>query len=59
MAALGLFRTPSGLIVAASAVLTGKRTLILAAKRLDKRPDRWESEMPLAQMDFDRIPVLR
>ncbi len=35
------------------------RTLILAAKRLDKRPDRWESEMPLAQMDFDRIPVLR
>lgn len=33
--------------------------LILTAKRLDKRPDRWEREMPLAQMDFDRIPVLR
>jgi Ca-activated chloride channel family protein len=35
------------------------RTLILIARRLDKRPDRWEREMPLAQMDFDRIPVLR
>jgi Ca-activated chloride channel family protein len=35
------------------------RTLILTAKRLDKRPDRWEREMPLAQMDYDRIPVLR
>ncbi|MBK7857239.1 MAG: von Willebrand factor type A domain-containing protein [Archangiaceae bacterium] len=35
------------------------RTLILTAKRLDKRPDRWEREMPLAQMDFDRIPVLK
>ena len=35
------------------------RTLILTAKRLDRRPDRWEKEVPLAQMDFDRIPVLR
>ncbi|MBL8952999.1 MAG: von Willebrand factor type A domain-containing protein [Myxococcaceae bacterium] len=35
------------------------RDLILTAKRLDHRPDRWEKEVPLAQMDFDRIPVLR
>jgi Ca-activated chloride channel family protein len=33
--------------------------LILTAKRLDHRPDRFEHEVPLAQMDFDRIPVLR
>ncbi len=33
--------------------------LLLTAKRLDKRPDRFEREVPLAQMDFDRIPVLR
>jgi Ca-activated chloride channel family protein len=35
------------------------RRLILTAKRLDHRPDRFEHEVPLAQMDFDRIPVLR
>jgi Ca-activated chloride channel homolog len=35
------------------------KRLILTARRLDHRPDRWEREMPIAQMDFDRIPVLR
>jgi Ca-activated chloride channel family protein len=35
------------------------RRLLQTAKNLDHRPDRYESEVPLAQMDFDRIPVLR
>jgi Ca-activated chloride channel family protein len=35
------------------------KRLLLTAKKLDHRPDRFEREMPLAQMDFDRIPVLR
>jgi len=34
------------------------RTLIEKAKRLDHRPDRFESEQPVASMDFDRVPVL-
>ncbi|MBS1152386.1 MAG: von Willebrand factor type domain protein [Myxococcaceae bacterium] len=35
------------------------RLLILAARRLDTRGDRFEKEAPLASMDFDRVPVLR
>lgn len=35
------------------------RALLLSAKRLDTRPDRFESVAPLASMDFDRVPVLR
>ena len=35
------------------------RALLLAAKRLDRRGDRFEKEAPLASMDFDRVPVLR
>jgi Ca-activated chloride channel family protein len=35
------------------------RALLLKAKSLDHRPDRFEREMPVASMDFDRVPVLR
>jgi Ca-activated chloride channel family protein len=34
------------------------RVLIEQAKRLDHRPDRFESQQPVASMDFDRVPVL-
>nr|MCH9682770.1 DUF3520 domain-containing protein [Deltaproteobacteria bacterium] len=33
--------------------------LIDRAAELDRRADRFESDMPLARMDFDRVPVLR
>ncbi len=33
--------------------------LIDRAAELDQRSDRFESDMPLAKMDFDRVPVLR
>ncbi|MEO6324939.1 MAG: von Willebrand factor type A domain-containing protein [Thermoanaerobaculia bacterium] len=32
--------------------------LIAKAERIDKRSDRFESMMPIAEMDFDRVPVL-
>ena len=35
------------------------RQLMLTAKRLDARGDRFEKEVPVASMDFDRVPVLR
>lgn len=35
------------------------RALLLKAKALDRRPDRFEPQMPVASMDFDRVPVLR
>ena len=35
------------------------RTLLLAARQADRRPDRFEAVAPLAAMDFDRVPVLR
>ncbi len=33
--------------------------LIDRAARLDRRGDKFERDLPLAQMDFDRVPVLR
>ena len=35
------------------------RQLMLTARRLDARGDRFEKEVPVASMDFDRVPVLR
>jgi Ca-activated chloride channel homolog len=35
------------------------RALMLKARALDRRPDRFEPQMPVASMDFDRVPVLR
>ncbi|MCC6525040.1 MAG: VWA domain-containing protein [Polyangiaceae bacterium] len=34
-------------------------TLIKRARELDQRGDRFEPELPIAKMDFDRIPVLK
>ncbi len=33
--------------------------LIRTAERLDRRGDKFERELPVAMMDFDRVPVLR
>ena len=33
--------------------------LIDAATRLDQRPDKFERDLPVATMDFDRVPVLQ
>jgi Ca-activated chloride channel family protein len=33
--------------------------LIDDAARLDRRADKFESDLPLAKMDFDRVPVLK
>ncbi len=33
--------------------------LIDVATRLDTRPDKFEADLPIARMDFDRVPVLR
>ncbi|MEM9455370.1 MAG: von Willebrand factor type A domain-containing protein [Myxococcota bacterium] len=33
--------------------------LIDAAARLDQRGDKFEADLPVARMDFDRVPVLR
>jgi Ca-activated chloride channel family protein len=33
--------------------------LIDTAARLDRRSDKFESDLPLAQMNFDRVPVLK
>jgi len=35
------------------------RALVVKAAKLDTRPDRFESEAPVAKMDFDRLPVLQ
>lgn len=35
------------------------RALLMKARSLDRRPDRFERELPVASMDFDRVPVLR
>jgi Ca-activated chloride channel homolog len=35
------------------------KALMMKARALDRRPDRFEREMPVASMDFDRVPVLR
>jgi Ca-activated chloride channel family protein len=35
------------------------KELMATAKRLDARGDRFENEVPVASMDFDRVPVLR
>jgi Ca-activated chloride channel homolog len=35
------------------------RALLETARRLDGRPDRFADEVPVADMDFDRVPVLR
>ena len=34
------------------------KLLLEKARGLDHRPDRYESEQPVASMDFDRVPVL-
>jgi Ca-activated chloride channel family protein len=34
------------------------RALLEQARRLDRRPDRFEAQTPVASMDFDRVPVL-
>ena len=36
----------------------GLDQLLATAERLDRRPDRFEPESPLANMSFDRVPVL-
>ena len=33
--------------------------LIAKAARIDSRADKFESDLPVARMDFDRVPVLR
>jgi hypothetical protein len=33
--------------------------LIDTAAKLDKRGDKFETQLPVARMDFDRVPVLR
>ncbi len=35
------------------------RELIQKARALDRRIDRWEKDVPVAMMDFDRVPVLQ
>ncbi len=35
------------------------RRLVETAKKLDKRPDKFAEHGPVAQMDFDQVPVLR
>ena len=35
------------------------RSLIVTARSLDHRSDRFERYVPIAMMDFDRVPVLR
>jgi len=35
------------------------RSLIISARSLDTRGDRYEKLVPVAMMDFDRVPVLR
>ena len=39
--------------------VTELRRLVETAKRLDKRPDKFAQHGPVAQMDFDQVPVLR
>jgi Ca-activated chloride channel family protein len=34
-------------------------SLIARAERLDSREDRFEKELPIAQMNFDRVPILK
>ncbi len=48
-----------GASVRARSEVAELRGLLLAAKRTDRREDRFEQLAPLAGMDFDRVPVLQ